>query len=684
MKSLTLENNVKMSDDEKFGIGDRDSVLTQIHLEDADRHAASHTGDTRVTLTPRQEKKFTEAHTVSMSKERLGLIMLPSWGVLFPPYNLARLAAATRAAGYDTTVYDVNVRAYHYFKEKDYPKFWDGIYYHAWENKSEYYELVHDKLLPLLDEVVDDIIYNEYTLVGFSIYLTNFFPVMHVIQEIKRRNPNQKIVVGGPEVFNDWFEQLMTDNEIPHDVIDYLVKGEGERHLIQIMDKLSRGVEPQRYIGTTQGKLDLNALPYPDYSDYDINEYTITDGVSIETSRGCVAKCSFCAETWFWKYRWRKSTNVIAEIREQMERWGTNRFWFVDSLANGNFYEFKTLVEELAAFEEKIKWNSYARCDGRMDLEFFHKMRESGCLSLSFGIESGSQQVLDDMQKKVSVEACENNLRDSKEAGVFCHVNWVVGFPTETYQEFAESLAFLYNCRDWIYAISPGYTCGDAPFSDMNKNWDKYKISWNEFPWDNKFMSNWWTHDYQNTIIHRFIRLKLTHILLDIAKDLDAPLKNVQSHANIKEQYSLRAKLNATPRAFENTQIRIEDENEYVNNFQKTIGHEYASIAGVLLDIVEPGHFTVTFNHEDDFDEWGGSVVSPYNAYCRITIHEEGYATVRVKHDFTHKTLTNDPDVEAFERNREDMGFGPLEVEYKVFNDGRETGQAGIQDEISE
>ena len=92
------------------------------------------------------------------------------------------------------------------------------------------------------------------------------------------------------------------------------------------------------------------------------------------------------------------------------------------------------------------------------------------------------------------------------------HCNWIVGFPTEGRQEFMHSMALLWNTRKHMFAISPGYTCGDAPFSEMQLNYQAFDIAWKEKIGDNRFLSNWFTKEYRNTILHRFIRLKFTNI----------------------------------------------------------------------------------------------------------------------------------------------------------------------------
>ena len=127
---------------------------------------------------------------------------------------------------------------------------------------------------------------------------------------------------------------------------------------------------------------------------YNLSLYEYPNGTSIETSRGCLAKCTFCAETHFWKFRSTTAERTVEQMQTQIDKYGVERFWFVDSLANGNFKEFKRLIELLKEGNYNIKWNSYARNDGRMDLQMFKDIKATGCTTLSFGVESGSQKLV--------------------------------------------------------------------------------------------------------------------------------------------------------------------------------------------------------------------------------------------------------------------------------------------------
>jgi anaerobic magnesium-protoporphyrin IX monomethyl ester cyclase len=660
---------------------DRDQVILHIIEQDRKRlnHANSHLGDLSVrpkTVSYWSEQKesrntrgyeyWSEFKRSLLSNESVSFVMAPAWGVIFPPYNLARLTGLLKHYGYTVHNHDINVAAYHYLKDTYDVDYWDSQNYFKWE-QPVYREEVHPILKPMLDDYIQKILADETNFIGFSLYLTNLLPTLYMIERIKQLSPEKVIIVGGPEAFNTWFDDLVHNTHgLPRGLIDYVIRGEGEQELLTLLENYN--VMPKSddvtYLGGLKSSLDLNQLPFPDYDDFDLNLYQHSDGVSIETSRGCVAKCTFCAETHFWRYRWRESNRVLDEMKYQVNKYGINRFWFVDSLANGNFKEFKNLVEELVESELDIRWNSYARCDGRMDASLFKSIADSGCISLSFGVESGSEKVLTDMKKNIKVWEIEDNLRDAHVAGVSSHVNWVVGFPTEGPQEWMHSLHVLHNTRKWIYAISPGMTCGDAAFSDLNLNWQKYDMQWKEKPWDNTFMSNWFTKDYKNTIIHRFIRLKFMNIWLRLSQDYaGATLFNGQNRKNITDFYTFE-KLSDAPATNYVAQQQNKNldyfkpaENNNIEFLKSGLANEYLVIPWIMYQVYGPFKFSMTTDPEQDLAEFGGFIGSHYYSKFECSVDEHGKMELYLKHKFEHKTAREDPAVKYHEIVREDMSF---------------------------
>ena len=666
-----------MADDLEFDSGDRDQVVKRLIKHDnshlgEDMHAQDHrqfaywSEQSKAEHEGRPYDYWSELAPNPVGSESISMVVAPSWGVIFPPYSLARLTGLLRHYGYKVTNYDVNIDTWNYVKSIQEHDPWDSIYFYQWEDPG-YSRDLHPIIKPVLDAAVQKIVDSNDTVVGFSLYQSNIMASMYMMRELKKAKEQVRIVVGGPEAFNDWMLEKMRDEwKFDPNTIDFVIQGEGEQELLTLLENMSEfEVRDEPYmLGGYNSRLDLDSLPFPDYDDFNFSLYEHPDGTSIETSRGCVAKCSFCAETHFWKFRHQKALRVIDEMKYQISRYGVKRFWFVDSLANGAFTEFKNLVDGIIEHKLNIRWNSYARNDGRMDRELFQKIHDSGCSVLSFGVESGSQKVLDDMQKKVKVWEIESNLRDGKAVGMTNHCNWIVGFPTEGKEEFLHSLELLYNVRKDMFAISPGYTCGDAPFSDMQLNWRKYKITWKKDPSDMRFFSSWYTDDYENTILHRYIRLKLTNIWLNfIITQADGEVINTQSRPSLHETYTIKWN---TPGKFVE---RIEQQphsdafnywNKGVSSQEKLadgLANEYLPFLWGAWKTMGGFKFSVDINPDVDMAEFGTFVVNNYHGRLEAVVADDGNATVRVVQTLIHTSLAEDNDVAKIEIVREDMSF---------------------------
>lgn len=667
--------------DNEFTSEDRDQII--LHSIKKHRksinHANSHLGDLTVKTriinywsdnckaNPRNYTYWSEYKPSLLSNDAISLVIVPAWGIIFPPYNIARLTGLLRHYGYKVAVHDINIRAYKHLTEKYNIDYWESNNYYKWE-QPVYDNEVHPILKPLLDEYVDKILNDNSNFIGFSLYLTNLLPSLYMIRRIKELAPKKVIIVGGPEAFNTWFETLIYEgHKFPRGLIDFCVKGEGEQELLTLLENYNTmpKSDDMQLLGGLKSSLDLNSLPFPDYDDYNLDDYQYPDGVSIETSRGCVAKCSFCAETHFWRYRWRESNRVVDEMEYQVKKYGITRFWFVDSLANGHFKEFKNLISEIISRNLNIRWNSYARCDGRMDAEMFKDIVKSGCTTLSFGVESGSEKVLTDMKKNIKVWEIENNLRDATAAGIDTHVNWVVGFPTETASDWLHSLHVLHNTRNWIYAISPGLTCGDAAFSDLNLNWRKYEIQWAEVPWDRTFVGNWYTAGYKSTIIHRFIRLKFMNIWLRIIQDYaKGTVINAQNRKNITDFYTFKligatTIANYVPQEFNQNfdYFDAPTDADDITKLRDSLVKEYLIIPWIFYKTYGAFEFTMVTEPKMDLDEFGGFIASPYSAAFKCSVDEKGHLKFYLKHKFDHDPTHNDQRVKYLERMGPNLSF---------------------------
>ena len=261
-----------------------------------------------------------------------------------------------------------------------------------------------------------------------------------------------------------------------------------------------------------------------------------------------------------------------------------------------------------------------------MDKKFFQKIKDSGCSSLSFGVESGSQKVLDDMRKKIEVCEIENNLKHGKEVGICNHVNWMFGFPTEEPVDFFHSLQTLFNTRNHIHCISPGFTTAIAKNSHIDTDQNIYNIVI-----DYKVSNDWYTEGFKNTILHRFLRLKLAHVWLEIIKtNTDGTMFNTQRHDDIINHY------NFTP-SKKNTKKYIKQDfnvnfNQFGEEFRGTILNEYVGFIYLLYKYFGKFSFVFRCDPESDVLMFGNHLTQNYNCELIVDVKPNGEFSFNIYH----------------------------------------------------
>jgi len=474
-----------------------------------------------------------------MKENKIALVICPCWGIYCPPLGIAVLSSALKQKGFSTRCFDLNIEAFDSLRRQGFfasrfkidikkhgiresfilkttaARYWDFKNYSCWQNDDFYDSRLSSSINDYLKSRVKDILEYGADIIGFSVFASNVRASLFLASEIKKAAPEKKIVFGGPECSagkNVNFRYFKKTD------IDAVVIGEGEKTIIELAEAyfkkgilegiagtaLKTGDEFIEFLPRPLIK-DLDELPFPEYGDFDLKKY-YKPALPISISRGCVAKCSFCEETLFWnKYRFRKAENVFAEIQNGVSKYGVKEFLTHDSLVNGNMEELLKLVDLILKKGLNIKWGGYARVSQSMNPETLGKLKAAGCAFLSYGIESGSQKVLDNMKKGFTIDVAEKNLKDTCRAGILTQVNWMVGFPTETFFDFLKSLKFIFKNRRFIDNLLIGpRACVVVPAADLGVNPEKYGIS------AGYFLGSWRTADFRNTIIHRYVRLKIT------------------------------------------------------------------------------------------------------------------------------------------------------------------------------
>ncbi len=195
------------------------------------------------------------------------------------------------------------------------------------------------------------------------------------------------------------------------------------------------------------------------------------------TSRGCVRKCAMCYERVLWPgFRHRSLGAIVGELRGHMERWGVRMFSCNDLLLNGDPYFLGRLCDALAESGLELQWWGNAVVHKKMDLDYFKRLRAGGLSSLSYGIESGSQRILDRMKKGYRAEDAGKVLRAGAEAGLNNTINLIVGFPGESEEDHRLTVRFVEEHHEAIHHVGVLATCIVFPHSILSREWEAFGL----------------------------------------------------------------------------------------------------------------------------------------------------------------------------------------------------------------
>lgn len=295
-------------------------------------------------------------------------------------------------------------------------------------------------------------------MVGITCGSATYAKCIETAKAIKEANPDCTIVVGG------WHASYLPETLLSHPEIDYAVMGEGERAIVQLATALAAGklseasaiagvasrgkdgvtINPPKFIE------DMDEIPYPARHLLPLQEYDRTiefldakpaDVMSI--SRGCVFNCGFCETRKLWGNICRSFSpqRVIGEIEDLINRYGTRGIYFINDNFTLNKEKTKQLCNLLIEKNLGIEWV----CDTRVDLvddELLGLMSKAGCKVIWFGVESGSEKVLQRIGRNVKPQQVEAAFKLCKKHGIKTACSFMLGLPDETLADMEVSLKF--------------------------------------------------------------------------------------------------------------------------------------------------------------------------------------------------------------------------------------------------
>jgi len=343
----------------------------------------------------------------------------------YPPINLMYLSASLRAQGHEPRIIDANAH-----------------------NMPD-------------EEIAEALARESPGLVGMPLFSTISAHVYHLCTLIDERLPDAKIVLGGPEA------SALPERTIegfPH--VDFVLRGESEHSICALCDALEAGGEIDSVGGLTyrtEGRFasnpdsiperNLDALPRPARdlarTEYDRGMYysiLVRDRPvdTIITSRGCPFHCGFCYNM-NHTYRFRSPEDVVDEMCQIVSR-GIRDIEIVDDTFTVRRDRAMAIFRLIRRERLPVSFRIKSRVNA-VDMEFLKEAKRAGVYLVSYGLESGVQEVLDRMNKRTTVEQNAQAIRWTKRAGIMSHGSFVIGYPGETPDTIKQTVRFIRAVR---------------------------------------------------------------------------------------------------------------------------------------------------------------------------------------------------------------------------------------------
>lgn len=378
-------------------------------------------------------------------------------------------------------------------------------------------------------------------------FYTNLMTKVNVIEAVKyiRSNPQLKesvIVLGGPDVRHNKKDYLDTGANI-------VVFGEGEQTMLEIVKAVQAGMKNE--FGHVDGIAyysdgalvetkertrirPVDSIPFPNRHKINMQQYLDVwkkhhgkSAMTVSTQRGCPYTCKWCSTAVYGQsYRRRSPKIVVEELKHIKETYNPDTIWFVDDVFSVSHKWIEGFKNELIKQDVHIPFECITRAD-RMDEQVIDWLKEAGCFRVWIGAESGSQKVIDLMDRRVSVEQVRHMIQLTRKKGMQAGTFIMLGYPGETEEDIFETVKHLKACNPDYFTITIAYPIkGTSLYNEIeaiqtsNLEWDKstdrdrdfqrkysrkyyeYAVKWvdNEVRWYQKRKENNW----QNTTAFKY------------------------------------------------------------------------------------------------------------------------------------------------------------------------------------
>lgn len=322
-----------------------------------------------------------------------------------PPMGLALLAAILEKEGYGVSIVDMN-------------------------------------LSPFPLRAIDCISFDA-DVVGITAMTPTISSALTVARHVRRVCPEVFMMLGGVHA-----TLMPTEVKSAAPEIDAIVCGEGDNAIVEIARNRKKG------IWLCENRLDMDSLPFLAYHLLPISKYRphpphgrALPFLPMLTSRGCSYHCSYCSKAVFGsRFRAQSPSRVLDEVVYYIYRHGVREIAFYDDVFTLDKKRAYAICEEMLRRNVKLCWTCETRVN-LVDADLLGQMKKAGCYSVSYGIESASQDVLDVIDKGITKEQCEYAVALTRQAGIQTVGYFMLGSPNETPRTIRQTIDFAKRLR---------------------------------------------------------------------------------------------------------------------------------------------------------------------------------------------------------------------------------------------
>jgi radical SAM superfamily enzyme YgiQ (UPF0313 family) len=329
---------------------------------------------------------------------------------------------------------------------------------------------------------------------------TNLMTKINVVGMIKyiKENPallHATIVLGGPDVTYNIENYLAAGSDI-------LVIGEGEQTLLEIVQTIQKGNRTEfghisglaykdqngNIIKTEARKRirPVDDIPFPNRHKIDYHQYLDTwkkhhgqSTVSVSTQRGCPYTCNWCSTAVYGQsYRRRSPEIIVDELIEIKKQYNPDSLWFVDDVFTVSHEWLRKFAHEVVRRKAIIPFECITRAD-RMSVEVIDLLKQAGAFRVWIGAESGSQKIIDAMDRRVDVNTVRAMIRLTKKAGIETGTFIMLGYPGETEEDIISTIHHLKDSDPDHFTITLAYPIKGTGLYEAVEHLHNSSLDWN-------------------------------------------------------------------------------------------------------------------------------------------------------------------------------------------------------------